>query len=45
MRAGTRDEPAESTARVLRRFDNLPGPRGIPWFGNALQVDTSRLHL
>ena len=45
MRAGTRDEPAESTARVLRRFDDLPGPRGIPWFGNALQVDTSRLHL
>ena len=45
MRAGTQDEPAESTARVLRRFDDLPGPRGIPWFGNALQVDTSRLHL
>ena len=45
MRAGTQDEPAESTAQVLRRFDDLPGPRGIPWFGNALQVDTSRLHL
>ena len=45
MRAGTQDEAAEPTARVLRHFDDLPGPRGIPWFGNALQVDTSRLHL
>jgi cytochrome P450 len=35
--------PVEPT--TLRRFDDLPGPRGIPWFGNALQVDTSRLHL
>ncbi len=30
---------------VLRRFEDLPGPRGIPWFGNALQIDTSRMHL
>jgi cytochrome P450 len=29
---------------VLRRFDQLPGPRGIPVFGNALQLDSARLH-
>ncbi len=29
----------------LRRFEDLPGPRGIPWFGNVLQLDTSRMHL
>ena len=28
-----------------REFDDLPGPRGIPWFGNSLQLDTSRMHL
>ena len=39
------NSPAPVEPTTLRCFDDLPGPRGIPWFGNALQVDTSRLHL
>ncbi len=31
--------------RTLRHVDDLPGPRGIPFFGNALQIDTPRFHL
>ncbi|WP_298830228.1 cytochrome P450 [uncultured Piscinibacter sp.] len=27
-----------------RRYADLPGPRGIPVFGNALQVDKARMH-
>jgi cytochrome P450 len=30
---------------VLRRFDDLPGPRGVPVFGNLLQMDSTRVHL
>lgn len=29
---------------VRRRYADLPGPRGIPVFGNALQVDKARMH-
>lgn len=35
----------ESGAPRLRRFDDLPGPRRLPWLGNALQVDAPRFHL
>ena len=39
--------PSSATlaATTLRRIDDLPGPRGIPFFGNALQVSVSRIHL
>ena len=29
----------------VRAYDDLPGPRGVPFFGNALQLDVPRLHL
>jgi cytochrome P450 len=47
MDTSTLDPPATATAipAKLRRFEDLPGPPGIPWFGNALQIDTTRLHL
>ncbi len=35
--------PAAETR--LRRFEELPGPRGVPVFGNLLQVESGRLHL
>ena len=34
-----------SSPTALRRFDDLPGPRGVPIFGNILQIDSTRMHL
>ena len=31
-------------ATVTRRFEDLPAPKGIPWFGNALQIDSLQFH-
>lgn len=34
-----------NAARALRRFEDLPGPRGLPLLGNSHQLDSARLHL
>ena len=36
--------PAASP-KAYREFDELPGPRGVPIFGNLLQIDSTRMHL
>ena len=50
MSAETLDVATAPTAQArppqaaLREFDALPGPRGIPVLGNALQIESSRFH-
>ncbi len=44
MKSSTADETEAASPRTLRRFDQLPGPRGIPWLGNALQLDVPHFH-
>jgi cytochrome P450 len=44
MESSTVNAPQASSPRALRRFDQLPGPRGLPLLGNALQLDAHRFH-
>jgi cytochrome P450 len=44
MESSTLNTPQAGSPPVLRRFDQLPGPRGIPLLGNALQLDANRFH-
>ena len=38
------ETPTTPTTRALRTFQDLPGPRGVPYFGNALQLGSARSH-
>ncbi len=33
-----------ATLSATRRYQDVPGPRGVPFFGNALQFEKSRVH-
>ena len=36
--------PSAAATTALRQYDDLPGPRGVPIFGNLLQIDSTRMH-
>jgi len=44
VRTPRRDRDRAPT-RALRGYAELPGPRGVPVMGNALQMDPPRMHL
>lgn len=37
-------ETTPAAARAIRRFDDLPGPRGLPLVGNMLQLHRGHVH-
>jgi cytochrome P450 len=45
MPTDTLDNATTQPSTMLRRWEQLPGPRGVPLFGNALQVEPERFHL
>ena len=44
MESSTVNATQAASPRPLRSYDQLPGPRGIPWLGNALQIDVLHFH-
>ena len=44
MESSTLNATQATSPRTLRSYDQLPGPRGIPWLGNALQIDVPHFH-
>ena len=39
------DPPASVPTLPTRNVDTLPGPKGVPVFGNALQIKSTEMHL
>ncbi len=44
MQGTVTDSTVAGTAAPLRDIADLPGPRGVPLLGNALQIDPPRFH-
>src|SRR5262245_31815086 len=44
MDTGTLEKPAGVAPKVLRGYDDLPGPPRVPLLGNLLQIEVTRMH-